>query len=404
MKKNILIISIYYPPIQSIASNRIYSFAKYLSKEKFKVYVHTLDEGKSFTSDLEGVNVSRVKNNSFFKRFIIEKKSNKLIHYSKVIYNKLLALFVTDSYAFWTKNSIVYLSKKIKDEKIDIIFSSFSPASSHIVALALKEKYPHLIWISDMRDEMSASPFIGNKQKRRYIALENKIFENCDALTSVSKPILNEFRDMSHRKNIIFREIRNGYDFKIEKKMNKNTIFTIVYMGNFYGERNPDTFLRAFSELVKEDKIDNFEIKFIGVKTHFYIPENLKNSLFIKDSIPHKDAIVEIKKSDCLLLIHPNNGRKGVFTGKLFEYLATLNPIIALVDTEDVAAKLIKSCNSGYVSELDDIENIKHIILEAFSDWTQDIKRDIKIDIIEQHHRKEQVKRLEKLIEELSNE
>ena len=46
MKKNILIISIYYPPIQSIASNRIHSFAKYLDKEKYNVYVHTLAQKK----------------------------------------------------------------------------------------------------------------------------------------------------------------------------------------------------------------------------------------------------------------------------------------------------------------------------------------------------------------------
>jgi len=33
------------------------------------------------------------------------------------------------------------------------------------------------------------------------------------------------------------------------------------------------------------------------------------------------------KESDALLLIHPSNGRKGIFTGKLFEYLGVLKPI-----------------------------------------------------------------------------
>jgi len=404
MKKSILIVSIYYPPIQSIASNRIYSFAKYLNKEKFKVYVHTLDEEKPFVNHLEDVHVSRVKNNNLFKRLTFEKKSNKLLHYSKAIYNKLLSLYVTDVYSSWTKKSIGYLSKKIEEEQIDILLSSFSPDASHIVALALKEKYPQLIWIADMRDEMSASPFISNKQKARYKILEDKIFKSCNALTSVSKPILDEFQNMSDMKNIVLREIRNGYDFDIDNKSIKETQFTVVYVGNFHGEVNPNTFLTAFSELVRENKIDNFKIKFIGVKTHFNIPNNLKNNLFIKDSVSHKKAILEMKNSTCLLLILPTNGRKGVFTGKLFEYLATLNPIIALVDTEDVAAKLIEKCNAGYISELDDIENIKINILKAFYDWTNNVQKNIKIDIIKKHHRKEQTLRLERLIEELINE
>jgi len=272
------------------------------------------------------------------------------------------------------------------------------------LALRLKKDFPHLKWIADMRDEMSASPFINSKQKLKYEKLEEEIFEYCDALTTVSKPILDEFENMSKNKSVIFKEIRNGYDFDIEKKRGKNSQFTMVYMGNFYGKRNPNIFLKAFSELVEENKIDNFKIKFIGVKTHFNPPANLKENLFVENEIPHKDAIVEMKKSDSLLLIHPNNGRKGIFTGKLFEYLATLNPIIALVDTEDVAAKLIVECNAGYVSEAEDIKTVKQIILKAFDDWTQGVGRDINIHLIEKHHRKEQAKRLEKVIEGLVGE
>ena len=32
------------------------------------------------------------------------------------------------------------------------------------------------------------------------------------------------------------------------------------------------------------------------------------------------DSLKEMKKADCLIVMHPKNGRKGVFTGKLFEY------------------------------------------------------------------------------------
>jgi glycosyltransferase involved in cell wall biosynthesis len=404
MKKNILIISLYYPPIESIASNRIYSFAKYLDKNKYNIYVHTLDEGISFTNDLKDVVVSRSKNNLFFKPIIFKKRSNKFIHYMKVIYNLSIKFFNQDIHKAWIDNSILNLKKLIEEKKIDIIISSFAPTASHSIALALKKEFPRIKWIADMRDEMSASPFLSEKIKKSYRKLEKDIYEYANAITSVSKPILDEFEIMSKSDKIFFREIRNGYDFEIETRKSKNKFFTISYIGNFYGTLNPNNFLKSLSELIEENKISHFQIKFIGVKTHFKIPSNVLKYLKIEKNIPHLEAIKAMKKSDVLLLIHPNNGRKGVFTGKLFEYLATLNPIIALVDTNDVASKLIKECNMGYTAEFDNIEEIKSVILKVFNELSYLNERNINLNIIKKHHRKEQVKRLEKLIEDLMNE
>jgi len=111
-----------------------------------------------------------------------------------------------------------------------------------------------------------------------------------------------------------------------------------------------------------------------------------------------------MRKSDALLLIHPANGRKGIFTGKLFEYLATLKPIIALVDEEDVAAELIREANAGYICDNANIQKIEMILEEAYAEWAQKRKRVFNKDVILKHHRKEQVKRLENFIEELTSE
>jgi len=111
-----------------------------------------------------------------------------------------------------------------------------------------------------------------------------------------------------------------------------------------------------------------------------------------------------MRESDALLLVHPANGRKGIFTGKLFEYLATLKPIIALVDEEDVAAELICEANAGYVCDNANIQKIETVLEEAYQEWSQKRKRAFNKDVILKHHRKEQALRLEKLIDELVDE
>lgn len=401
--KNILIISIYYPPIQSIASNRIYSFAKYLDKEKYNIYVHTLGD-KDFIENQNNIIVQRVKNNILFKPLLFEKRTNKLIHYTKVIYNKFVKYFFEDEYRGWIKESLKALPKVIKDNNIDIVISTYSPSAPHIVALELKKEFPHLKWIADMRDEMSQSLDLSHKLKNRYINIENEIFTYANAVTSVSKPLVDEFSSLSDNKNIIFREIRNGYDFELEETKNNNDVFTITYMGNFYGEINPINFFKALNNFIKKDSSKKILVQLVGVKTHFSIPELLKDKVDIISSVKHSVAIEIMKKSDALLLIHPSNGRKGVFTGKLFEYLGSLKPIIALVDEDDVAAQLIKKANAGYISDNANIEKIEMILEEAYRDWKEKQKRDFNIDIIKQHHRKEQTKRLEKLIDEICGE
>ncbi len=404
-KKNILIISVYYPPIQSIASNRLYSFAKYLDKTKYNIHVLTVDEPGEYVNDLDGVTIHRVNNSSFFKPFLFEKRTNKFVHYAKVIHNKFVNFIIDEQYAGWIKGSVNYIEALSNDIKFDVIISSFAPIATHKTALVLKEKYPNIKWIADMRDEMSLNPYISKKTKSKLETYERKILNSCDALTSVSKPILDEFKNMTPRTDIIFKEIRNGYDFDIINTKTNNNKFTIVYAGNFYGSRNPSNFLDALASLMEQGLIENFVVKFIGVKTYFDIPKILIDSILIIKTLAHRDAIIEMQFSDALLLIHPNNGRKGVFTGKLFEYLATLKPIIALVDPDDVAAALIKKSRCGYIADPESIDEIQLAILSAYRRWKDNLENlDIDIDIITKHHRREQAKRLELLIEELIDE
>ncbi len=403
MKKNILIISIYYPPIQSIASNRIYSFAKYLDRDKYNIFVHTLDDRKSFHNDLKDVFVSRSTNNALFKPLTFSKRTNKIVHYSKVCYNIMVKRFTKNIYQSWINESFKLLKLRVKEENIDLILSSFSPDASHLLALKLKKEFPHLKWIADMRDEMSCSPYIDTVTKSHYEKLEQQIFKYANALTSVSKPIVDEFQSICQEKNFLFAEIRNGYDFPLEKKETMNDTLVLTYMGNFYGDINPNNFFKAMKLFMGKHSDAKVKVQLVGVKTHFKIPSLLRDMIEIIPSVDHESAVELMRQSDALLLVHPSNGRKGVFTGKLFEYLGVLKPIIALVDEEDVAAKLIRECNAGYVSDNSNIGKIEANIALIYDEYIQKKERIFNVALIQKHHRKQQVQRLAVLIEEYLN-
>lgn len=397
-KINILIISIYYPPIHAIASNRLHSFSKYLDKDKFNIFVLTIDESISYDDKNDDAKVFRLKNNSIFKRANTSVKSTFIYHKAKSLYNILLNIAFRDEFSSWTKKAKIKASQIIKEQNIDVVLSSYAPVAPHIVALSLKRKFKNIKWIADMRDEMSKNTFINNNYRSYLSKLESQIFKNADAVTSVSKPILDDFKLIANNNSIIFKEITNGYDFEIEKNYIKNKVFTISYIGNFYGKRNPDLFLKALEQLYKSDIISNFHIKFIGVNNMYVIHNSIKDKISILPKLEHKEAINQMKQSDALLLIHPKSKSKGIYTGKLFEYLATIKPIIAIVDKEDVAAELIVKCKAGYISDSDSIEEIKEVITSAYNDWKSDASFNPNISVIKQYHRKEQAKILGNMI------
>lgn len=403
MKKNILLISLYYPPVHSIASNRMAAITKYLDSDLFDIDVVTLLENDALPyENVRNVTVFRVRDTSFLHPFRFSRPTNILLHSLKVLWNVSLQNLLPE-YRGWKSNALSVIHRLQKEKKYDIIFSSYSPAAAHEVALSAK-KSSGAKWIADMRDEMSFNPFISPLHKKRLAALEQKIFDSCDMITSVSKPILDDFRKLAGTKaqTIRFVEIRNGYDFSLaDTDCPPNEYFTISHVGSFYGQRNPANFLTALSRLQQFDSLPPVKVNFIGTSKPLIIPENLRSTVQTTSAVSHTKALEIMGESDALLLIHPTTGRKGVYTGKLFEYLGMRKPIIGLVDEEDVAAHLIQQANAGYIVDNSDIEGIQKVILEAYNEWKSTSVRSFDSDIILKHHRKEQIKRLEKAIMEL---
>ena len=94
--------------------------------------------------------------------------------------------------------------------------------------------------------------------------------------------------------------------------------------------------------------------------------------------------------ADTLVLVHPK-GRKGVYTGKLFDYLATNKPILAICDPNDVIAELLAETNAGFTADVTDVEDIKSKILQCYSLWKNRQVLPRKWDKIRQYTRKNQV-------------
>ena len=399
-KKHIVLITTWFTPQIGVAVNRMAAFANYFDKTKFDFTVITLQANGIKKSDEKqnDLRIIKLPNKAFLKRKNTKVGESKFTHYSKVIWNVLLNKLVKFEYNNWLKAVDWQLENLHREKKIDVIISSYSPVEPHLAAINFCKKNEAVIWVADCRDEMSLNPFNTKKQKSIYSKIEAQINAHASIVSSVSEPIVNDFKTLMPQVNS-FLEVRNGFDHDYNFDYNFNEIFTITYAGTFYGLRKPHTFFNALEQFVRKTKAQ-IELNFVGTHNNFFIPELFKNSCRFYEKVNQNEALKIIAEADANLLVLPTIGTQGVYSGKIFDYISVYKPIIAVVDKSDVAAKLINELNAGFVADFDSINEIEKCIQSAYELWQKKEKLNSNRVEVLKLHRKFQVKKLEEKIEQ----
>jgi glycosyltransferase involved in cell wall biosynthesis len=97
----------------------------------------------------------------------------------------------------------------------------------------------------------------------------------------------------------------------------------------------------------------------------------LEENVKLKGYVTHKKSLEIIAGSNVVLLLITVLGSKGkeILTGKIFEYLASKKPIIAIAPKDNLASKLIKSLGAGIIIPPRNIDLVKKAILLFYKKW-----------------------------------
>ena len=395
-KQHIALVTTWYPPKQSVATNRMLAFATILAND-FCVTVFALDEKTHTVKEHDNLYVRYSKSKSIFDYLENKTTDSRSIHFLKTGIKVILAKVVKNPLKKWQKRTTKDLIQTHQQSPFDLIISSFAPQETHLAVAAFKKHYSNVPWIADMRDEMSKNPDISSKTRNALIQVEQYVNSYANAITTVSSPILNDFKTICP-KVTHFKEIRNGYNHELTPLTHQNKVFTFGYFGSFYGGRKPVIFFKALQHIL--DKNKDFEFKFVIVGAHknFEIPAQVEKFVEIRPIQPYLEAVKMMMQMDMNVIIQPRSQRKGVFSGKLFDYISAARPVLAMVDKDDVAAKMILDFDAGYVAECDDLDENICAIEKAFDDWKSGIVKKASEENRLSLHRKNQVNELKLLI------
>ena len=215
--KKVLLISNRFPPHLDVGGLRAYGLFKHLSNfgwepivltttfpenagNNSKIYECEEKDLKFFLKKKLGFNL-----NESVKEQLNENNNeinnNFWIDYLLKFYSEVIEY--PDGQKGWYKPAIKKAEKIISEEKIDLLFSTFPPATSHLIAKKLKIKY-NIPWIADMRDLWTQYSYYEHTNIRKFFEqkLEHKTLSCADVLTTVSKPFAKKLKTL--HKNDIF--------------------------------------------------------------------------------------------------------------------------------------------------------------------------------------------------------
>jgi len=282
-----------------------------------------------------------------------------------------------DEHKGWIPYALSSADEFIRREKCDALLSIW-PYSSHLIAQELKKRHG-LPWIADLADlwsDNSAYPY-GRIRKWFDTRLEKRTLGDADTLMTSSGPLAERLAWIHPQKKIGVNII--GFDPDImntpPKSLGKQ--FTIIYTGVFYWKkRDPYPFFKALSELRAENKVQPGDLE-----VHVYGPDQgwvqqeireLSVGEIVKQfpSIPYQDCIEKQRESHVLLQLNWNDvNERGVFSGKLLDYLAAGRPILAAGGSgnDDVVIEILRKTGAGVYAV--SVEEIKAAILRFIEEY-----------------------------------
>jgi glycosyltransferase involved in cell wall biosynthesis len=371
ISKKLLLIAYHFPPFQgSTGIHRTLAFSKYLKTYGWEVTVLTVHP-RAYASVSEQNLASIPEHVRVVRSFALDTQRHLSIFGR---YPSLLA--VPDKWQSWIVGGVLAGRQIIREWRPDALMSTYPIASAHVIGATL-QRMSGLPWVADLRDPMLQDEYPSDPRLRRaFERIERKIFSRAAVVTVTTQGTADIYRKrfpafaarslavvpngfdedaFAHLKNVDSTVARNG-----------RSKLQLLHSGLLYPkERNPSDFFAAVAELHREGTLDNEKVEFVfrgsgNEATYQAEIDRLGIGSLIKllPSVPYAQALTELQQADACMLFQASNCNQQI-PAKVYEYLYSRKPILALTDPIGDTGQLLSSLNISPVTPLDDKAKIK---------------------------------------------
>lgn len=404
MNKRVLIVTYYWPPSGGSGVQRWLKFAKYLDQAGWETIIVTPMNPTFSMSDPSLLNdvpaATEVVKLPIWEPYDTFYKISGLFGKKKpgamdMISTGRMSTFqkfsswvrgnmmIPDPRIFWVKPTVKYLQDLIRSRDIDKIITTGPPHSIHLIGLRLKRRFPAVKWIADFRDPWSEwdlldTLLLTKAARNKHRRLERRVLQEADRVITIAPYHVKLFEKLGGRTVDL---ITNGFDPDDFEKVHrtKTERFTIRHTGVVDELRDPRPFMLALKKFVESQPSirGTIIVEFIGnVNSAFmkYIVDDPVLSSITKftSTIPHKELLKLYGQTDLMLLVLAHTAlAPGNLPGKLFEYLASGIPIVAIGPVQGDAADVIARSKAGEVFERNDEAAMIGMLRKHYELWKE---------------------------------
>ena len=378
--KKALLIAYHFPPLGGGGVFRTLKFTKYLPEFGYQPYILTVKNPMYREKDPTLVEEIPMEA-EIHRTFSFE---HRILRAPRLLNINLKWFYMPDQNVGWLPFGVSSGAKIVRKENIDLIYATSPIWTSLLIGLFIKKKTKKPL-VVDFRDPWVENFSIIYPTKfHEHIdrMMEKMVLTQADyvvvATDSIKNNLIRKYPFITSR----IETITNGFDpadFEGLKTSKKSDKFTITYVASIYDLLTAKPFLTALKEFVEEKKEfkEKVEVVFVGncgKETPQLVRQlGLEENVRFIGYVPHKKSLEFMMNSQVLLLLITLEGSKGegILTVKLFEYLASRKPIVAIAPENGLAANVIKSLNAGIVISPGNVQRIKKAIANYYEQWAE---------------------------------
>ena len=388
--KQVLVVAYYFPPLGLSGVQRIAGFVRHLSEYGWKPTVLTAKPAGYFAHDnslwapIQEAGIRIIQTRSLDPtRFFQAGTTVRLPRESK---RQVLAsisnwVFVPDNKLGWMPFAVRAGLREASLQAFSAIFSSAPPYTGHLVGSKIARRL-ELPLIVDFRDDWVGNPrhiYPTPLHLQLHVRQERRILQNASAVTTINSPILDGLQARHKHLKIPGHVIPHGYeeqhrDSSEIRKNHKNKL-RLVYTGVFYDAQTPEYFLRGLRAFLIQNPDMRKQVSaiFAGLVPDYFarLVRSLKLEQVVQyvGYLEHSGVVALQQKADILWMTIGNRpGASQISTGKLFEYMGTRKPILALVPP-GAARDTLHRYGAAYIVSPEDTNQATQALNRIRNDW-----------------------------------
>lgn len=280
----------------------------------------------------------------------------------------------------WIRQSLPTVKDLVKTGKYAVIYSTSPPVTAHLIAHQVKQKLD-IPWVADFRDPWSDNQI--NNRKKNWLRMqrdricERRILRHADAIIA-NTPTNRDTLISKHRvpSNKV-TTIPNGYDeqdFQNMEHIPPDDYFQVAFTGSAYANYTPHKFIDVFHKFLLRRPDARIRWLIAGnacqwAKNEITDPTVLEKVILL-GQIPHTQIPNLLGSSHLLVLMYPS-GLEYSIPGKLYEYLRSGTPIMAVSDRPSEVHRVLSETSHGSAFRPDEVTEMVDRLESLYRTWTE---------------------------------